>query len=162
MTTARAEPNTEVKYTAEQLHSGAEFHLARRTSNKSVRILVMTNKPELKVHIDVAKLNIILEAWMNGAPTGSLTLSPADTDALIRDLAKNRALLVQPVASEPSEDAVDPVIDPVWQTPEVRYPEGRMLSIRDPGLGWLTYIFPDNEASDVAEWLTKALPLQQG
>jgi hypothetical protein len=121
----------------------------------------MTDKTELKVHVDVAKLNVVLEAWVNGAPTGSLTLSAAETDSLIRDLAKNRALLVQAVGSELNQDTIDPVIDPAWETPEVRFSEGRMLSIRDPGLGWLTYIFPDNEASDIAVWLTKDLPLQQ-
>ena len=89
-----------------------------------------------------------------------MTLSPAQADALIRDLAKNRALLVQPVASELDEAAIEPVIDPAWQTPDVRYPDGRMLSIRDPGRGWLTYIFPEDEAADVAQWLTKDLPLQ--
>jgi len=121
----------------------------------------MTNQTELKVHVDVAKLNLILEALVNGTPSGTLTLSPAQADALIRDLGKNRALLVQPVASEPDESAIDPVIDPGWQTPDVRYPEGRMLLVRDPGLGWLSYIFPDNEAADIAQWLTKALPLAQ-
>ncbi len=102
--------------------------------------------------------------WRHGKtarPRGSITLSPAQTDTLIRDLAKNRALLVQPVASELDDNSADPVIDPAWLTPEVRYSDGRMLSIRDPGLGWLTYIFPDSEAADVAQWLTKDLPLQQ-
>lgn len=121
----------------------------------------MTAAIEIKVHIDVARLNIVLESWANGAPAGSVTLSPAQADSLIHDLAKNRALLVQPVASELDEATINPVIDPAWQTPDVRYPEGRMLSIRDPGLGWLTYIFPDDEAADVAQWLTKDLPLQQ-
>lgn len=121
----------------------------------------MTNGTEIKIHTDLAKLNIVLEAWVNGTLTGGVTLSAVQTDNLIRDLAKSRALLVQPVASELDENTVDPVIDPAWQTPEVRYSEGRMLSIRDPGLGWLTYIFPDNEAADVATWLTKDLPLQQ-
>jgi hypothetical protein len=122
----------------------------------------MPNSTEIKVNIDLAKLNIVLEAWVNGTPTGGVTLSAAQTDSLIRDLAKSRALLVQPVASELDENAIDPVVDPAWQTPEVRYSEGRMLSICDPGLGWLTYIFPDDEAADVAAWLTKDLPLQQG
>ncbi len=121
----------------------------------------MPNSTEFKVHIDVARLNIILEAWQNGAAAGSIALSPAQTDALIRDLAKNRALLVQPVASDLDENSSDPVVDPAWLTPEARYPDGRMLSIRDPGLGWLTYIFPDNEAADIAQWLTKDLPLEQ-
>jgi len=121
----------------------------------------MTNGTEIRIHTDLAKLNIVLEAWVNGAPTGGVTLSAVQTDNLIRDLAKSRALLVQPVASELDDNAVDPVIDPAWQVPDVRYSEGRMLSIRDPGLGWLTYIFPDNEAADVATWLTKDLPLQQ-
>ena len=94
----------------------------------------MTNNTQIKVHVDVAKLNIVLEAWVNGAPTGSVTLSAADTDSLIRELGKNRAQLVQPVAADLDEAAIDPVIDPAWQTPEVRYQEGRMLSIRDPGL----------------------------
>ncbi len=122
----------------------------------------MADNTEIKVHTDVAKLNIVLEAWLNGALTGSITLSAAQIDNLLRELAKNRALLVQPVASEPDENTIDPVIDPIWETPEVRYPEGRLLSIRDPGLGWLAYIFPDNEAASVAQWLTKDLPLQQG
>lgn len=122
----------------------------------------MTNNTQIKVHVDVAKLNIVLEAWVNNTPTGSVTLSAAETDALIRELGQNRAQLVQPVASNPDEATVEPVIDPAWETPEVRYQEGRMLSIRDPGLGWLSYIFPDQEAADVAAWLTKDLPLDQG
>ncbi|MEW6437970.1 MAG: hypothetical protein AB1508_12475 [Pseudomonadota bacterium] len=121
----------------------------------------MPNQTELKAHVDVAKLNVVLEAWVNGALSGTSTLSPAQTDALIRDLGKSRALLVQPVASDPDENAVEPVIDPAWQTPDVRYSEGRMLLVRDPGLGWLSYIFPDNEAADLAQWLTKNLPLAQ-
>jgi hypothetical protein len=122
----------------------------------------MTNSTQIKVHVDVAKLNIVLEAWVNNAPTGSVTLSAAETDALIRELGQNRAQLVQPVASNPDEETTEPVIDPAWETPEVRYQEGRLLSIRDPGLGWLAYIFPDQEAADIAAWLTKDLPLDQG
>jgi hypothetical protein len=121
----------------------------------------MADKTELKAHIDVARLNIVLEAWVNGAPTGSITLSAAETDRLICDLGKNRAQLVQPVASDLDQEPANPVIDPAWQTPDVRFADGRMVSIRDPGLGWLTYIFPDKEAADLAEWLTKDLPLQQ-
>ncbi len=101
----------------------------------------MTNNTQIKVHVDVAKLNIVFEAWLNGAPTGSVTLSAADTDSLIRELGKNRAQLVQPVASDLDEAAIEPIIDPAWQTPEVRYQEGRMLSIRDPGLGLASAIF---------------------
>ncbi len=127
-----------------------------------VAIHTMTDSTQIKVHVDVAKLNIVLEAWVNGAPTGSITLSAADTDGLIREIGKNRAQLVQPVASDLDAATLAPVIDPAWQTPDVRFQEGRMLSIRDPGLGWLTYIFPDEEAADVATWLTKDLPLQQG
>jgi hypothetical protein len=129
--------------------------------HRSMAAPPMTNNTQIKVHVDVAKLNIVLEAWVNGAPTGNVTLSAAETDALIRDLGNNRAQLVQQVPDNPDE-ASEPVIDPAWQTPEVRYQEGRMLSIRDPGFGWLSYIFPDQEAADVAAWLTKALPLDQG
>ncbi len=121
----------------------------------------MSNNTQIKVHVDVAKLNIVLEAWVNGAPTGSVTLSAAETDGLVRELGKNRAQLVQPVASNPDEATTEPVIDPAWLTPEVRYQDGRLLSIRDPGLGWLAYVFPDEEAADIAAWLTKDLPLDQ-
>jgi hypothetical protein len=85
----------------------------------------MPDSTEIKIHTDLAKLNIVLESWLNGTPTGSVTLSAAQTDSLIRDLAKNRALLVQPVVSDLDDSTIDPVIDPAWQTPDVRYPMRR-------------------------------------
>jgi hypothetical protein len=30
--------------------------------------------------------------------------------------------------------------------------------LRHPGLGWLSFVFPDKEAAAIAEWLTRDLP----
>ena len=50
---------------------------------------------------------------------------------------------------------------PAWRIPGYRAAEGRILALRHPGLGWLTFVIPHKEAASIAEWLTKDLPLKE-
>jgi hypothetical protein len=116
---------------------------------------------ELRVATDGMREHVILELWMDGRPLGHIQFDGATAEKHIHDVGRHRANLSDPVTPTLEPGArLEALVDPAWRSPEYRLPEGRILSLRHPGLGWLTFVLPDKEAAAIAEWLTKDLPIQ--
>lgn len=111
---------------------------------------------ELRARVDGALENTIIEMWMDGKPLGHVILDAATLEGHIHDLAKHRAQMKDevPRVLDPGS-RLEATVDPVWKTTDENPPGGKVLALRDPGLGWLAFFFPHNEAVAIAEWLTK-------
>lgn len=94
---------------------------------------------------------------------GHVFLDGAETEQVLHGIAKCRAALRDPVPPDLDPGArLEALVDPRWRIDGVRLPEGRVLMLRHPGFGWLSFVIPDHEAKAMAEWLTKELPVKTG
>src|SRR5262245_35132895 len=109
---------------------------------------------------DEEKENVVIYIEEDGNLKAWVILDPATVAQHIHDLAKHRAALNDQVPTELEPvSLLATIINPVCRTPGHRTVHGRVLVIRHPGLGWLSFAIPDKEAASIAEWLTKDLPL---
>jgi hypothetical protein len=116
---------------------------------------------ELRVATDGMREHVVLELLRGGKPLGQIQLDGDTAEKHVHDVARHRANLIDPVTRTLKPGArLEALIDPAWGTPKYQLPEGRILSFRHPGLGWLTFVLPDEEATAIAEWLTKDLPIR--
>jgi hypothetical protein len=94
-----------------------------------------------------------LETFVDEASVSWVELGAEGLDALIADLAAARAELTQPVAEafDPAT-APPPTEDPAWWVADPD-PQGIGLALRHPGLGWLGFYLPKDEALQMARWL---------
>ena len=60
-------------------------------------------------------------------------------------------------ADEPAEGQVQAVVDPAWRSPAYKAPQGRVLILKHPGLGWIHFIFPEDKAELVSKLLAADL-----
>jgi hypothetical protein len=114
----------------------------------------------LNASVDSSREHVVIELSMDGKPLGHIELDSASVEKHIHDLAQHRANLIDPVT--PTLDAgsrLEAIVDPRWRVPKP-IEQGRVLALRHPGLGWLSFVFPDKEARAIAEWLTKESPAQ--
>jgi hypothetical protein len=119
------------------------------------------SRMELRMRVDNKREHVILELWMDGKALGHILLDPSTAEQHIHDLGKARAALSEPVIpSLEIHSRLEAVIDPGWVIPAERLPQGKVLCLRHPGFGWLSFVLPDKEAAAIAEWLTRDLPLQ--
>ena len=112
----------------------------------------------LNASVDSSREHVVIELSMDGKPLGHIELDSASVEKHIHDLAQHRANLNDPVT--PTLDAgsrLEAIVDPRWRVPKP-IEQGRVLALRHPGLGWLSFVFPDKEARAIAEWLTKESP----
>ena len=94
-----------------------------------------------------------LETLIDGASASWVELDGPGLDWLIAQLAAARANLPEPVADE--FDPTNPPMatdDPAWWVSDPDS-QGSTLALRHPGLGWLSFRLPRNEAAELAGWL---------
>jgi hypothetical protein len=109
----------------------------------------------LKVNIElVSQTEIELKAFDGGQPSAHTRLDAADVDRLIAVLSQLRTAMTPPVARTIAADAL-PVgpVDPLWAVPGTSPRPGKLLAIRHPGHGWLTFQFPPVEAAKLGSAL---------
>ena len=93
---------------------------------------------------------------MDDKPLGHIELDAATLEDHIHKLAAHRSRLAEEVPRDLDPGSwLEALIDPIWRFPGQRSEHGRILALRHPGLGWLSFILPDKEARAMAEWLTK-------
>ena len=92
----------------------------------------------------------------DGASVKTL-LTPAEGQGLVDLLAAARMVTPGAVADAPAEGVVQAVVDPAWTAPAYRAPQGRVLILKHPGLGWIHFIFPEERAAQVAAVLAADL-----
>lgn len=115
----------------------------------------MPDKMELRAYPDFTQQHVTVDLLQNGVAIGKVVLGPAETENFLALLARSRASLTVPVAPEFNPDSsLEAVVDPIWEIPDEREPDGVLLALQHPGFGWLSFIFPDNEAASIAECLT--------
>jgi hypothetical protein len=114
--------------------------------------------PEYKVRlsIDDSRDNTIVEIWEGDRLLVRHPFDAASLDEHIRNLADLRAQMKDVVPRQLDPGArLEAELDPVWKATDKNPPEGRLLALRDPGFGWLGFVFTDKEAAAIAKWLTK-------
>jgi hypothetical protein len=95
-----------------------------------------------------------LETFVGGESVSWVELDGHGLDWLIGQLAAARANLAEPVI-----DAFDPatqpaaIEDPAWWVSDPNS-SGSTLALRHPGVGWLSFHMPRNEAAELARWLS--------
>lgn len=94
----------------------------------------------------------------DGAPSAKATLTPQDAQGLVDLLGAVRMVTPGAVAEQPAEGVVQAVVDPAWVAPAYRAPQGRVLILKHPGLGWIHFIFPEARAEQVSKILSAELP----
>jgi hypothetical protein len=89
---------------------------------------------------------------VNEAEVGRASMDAAATDEVIRSLANARVLLsdVVPTDLEPNSQ-IETVPAPEYRV--TKYGDARCLFLRHPGLGWLGYVLPAEDAQALIEAL---------
>lgn len=93
----------------------------------------------------------------DGETTVAATLSAQEGQELVDLLGAVRMMTPGAVAAEPAEGMVQAVVDPPWVAPAYKAPQGRVLIVRHPGLGWIHFIFPEARAEQVSKVLAADL-----
>jgi hypothetical protein len=117
----------------------------------------------MKVWTSEGKEYVGLQLEEDDKPLGHILFDGATAEKHIHDVARHRAELAEQVTPELDPGSrLEAIIDPIWRVQGYRLTEGRLLSFRHPGLGWLSFVLPDKEAVSIAEWLTKDdVPLRE-
>ena len=87
----------------------------------------------------------------------STVLTPDEGQGLVDLLGAARMVTPGAVAPGPAEGMVTAVVDPAWVAPAYKAPQGRVLILRHPGLGWIHFIFPEDKADQVSKVLAADL-----
>ena len=88
-------------------------------------------------------------------------LSGAEAESRIQAVGDARSKLNDAVASTLDPGSrLRPIVDPNWKVEDYRVPEGRIISLRHPGLGWLTFILSEDSASEMVRQLTADVPVR--
>src|SRR5262245_61506125 len=96
---------------------------------------------------------LIFSLRRTASPWGASIFDGASAEKHIRDVGRARAALLDPVTPDLDPGArVDVTVEPRWVIGD-RTPVGRQIALRHPGLGWLAFIIPDDEAKAIADWL---------
>jgi len=108
------------------------------------------------------KESVVLQLEEGEKIHAHVMLDGASAEQVAAHIAKHRAELTDVVSPE-----IDPgfrleaIHDPAWRGQPYRVAEGRIVSIRHPGYGWLSFVISDDSAKKLAEELVKDLPHDQ-
>lgn len=93
---------------------------------------------------------------VSGLGGGAVTLSSMDVDAVIGQLSKLREQMKPEVSRSLPDGNHQGPVDPIWQvSPAV---DQKILFVRHPGLGWLSFVFPPPEAKKLGNALLSGGP----
>jgi len=111
-------------------------------------------KAEFKGIMSEDRRTFTLELHVDDDPKVRIRLSTYEMDKFIADLGSHRALMLDevPRGLDP-KSRTQTVHDPSWRPASTPGHSGKTLALRHPGLGWLGFLFPDNEAAAIAKYL---------
>lgn len=95
-----------------------------------------------------------IELHQEGEPLGHIELDAATLEGFIHKLGEVRAQMVEEVT--PSLDPgsrVNAVPDPAWRIPNDPAEDTRLLALRHPGLGWVSFLLPIEKSKEIGRWL---------
>ncbi len=94
-------------------------------------------------------------------PSGRVTLLTDGIEVLIVQLAQFRAQMKPEIARTlPDGEYKGGIVDPLWVLPSHPAAQEKTLFVRHPGLGWLTFLFPPQEARKLGAGLLAGQPPQ--
>ena len=108
-------------------------------------------------------VEVTIEQTDQGTPPQRITLAANDIDGLITRLALARAAML-PEVSRRMPTAATPVrqlLDPSWIVHSPGTGGGKLLMLRDPGLGWIMFRLPLSEAMSLGQALLAEQPRQE-
>lgn len=104
--------------------------------------------------VEPDRTQLAIELWEDEKPLGHITFPAADVERLVAYIAQQRAAMSEEVPRLSAEDGtIGGIIDPVWNVPAMATPQERVLRLRHPGLGWLSFVLPQHEARAIAQAL---------
>lgn len=116
-------------------------------------------KMTLKSILSDDRKTVTLELWDEEKPYAHIIYEAPEVALLIEQLAGHRAQMADEVVRELDPGAlVRGTVDPVWvtQPTPASHPGGASVILRHPGLGWLGFLFPPNEAKKLGDWLLQS------
>jgi len=100
---------------------------------------------QLVVGVDEAADHVVLQLNQGGEILGDVALDAAAAEAHIDAVALYRAQLKTPVAqSLDPAGRIDATGHPAWMT--LSTPHGPVLSLRHPGIGWVSFVLSKDES----------------
>lgn len=92
----------------------------------------------------------------SGMGGGAVTLSAMDVDTVIAQLSKLRGQMKPEIPTSLPDGEHKGPVDPIWRVnPTIDH---KILFVRHPGLGWLSFLFPLNEARNLGNALLHSGP----
>ncbi len=113
--------------------------------------------PKKHINFDLSKeADVVVLTVQNGDEMCRMPLNAADVTMVLAQLAEMRQRMRPPVQTDPPLGTLPRVAHDAkwWATPDHQN-EGVTLMLRDPGYGWIGYMLPIKEASNVAEYLNR-------
>ena len=80
-------------------------------------------------------------------------LSRTELQGMVDLLAAVRMVMPGSVPNEPPQGETQAIVDPPWVSPSFRIPKGRVIILKHPGLGWLHFVFGEEEAANLSQTL---------
>jgi len=93
------------------------------------------------------------------ATTPLFNLTASDVDSVISELSRFRKKMKPEVPRQLAGGQFEEgVVDPIYAIPLRQGPDEKILFLRHPGLGWVTFIFPLHEAEKLGRALISGSP----
>jgi hypothetical protein len=109
----------------------------------------------------LSTLELAFELSNDKGSSGKVHLRASEIDSLIAKLAQHRATMAPEVPrSLPELEDVGMIRDPIWILHAPGSTQDKLLLIRHPGLGWLTFQLPPAEAAKLGHALLPNGPQQ--
>lgn len=116
----------------------------------------MPNSPDimhLKTGLSDDNSSASITLLMNELPLGNIVFQAPELEQLIQSLAQVRAVMAEPVAPDLDPGSrIAAIHDPAWRIRPMP-PQGVLLVLRHPGLGWLGNLLPQKEARALGQAL---------
>jgi hypothetical protein len=107
--------------------------------------------PNFKLNDDLRTITVTFLT----TPLASMTLDVSEVEKFLKDLRHFRTLMHPEIPRQfaMGQKIDDAAADPNWATEPDALRGDSILHIRDPGFGWLHYLFPKKEARKLAKTL---------
>lgn len=108
----------------------------------------------LRVWPDDAREHVVVQLEMDGKPLGWINLDVAAAHHHLEAVGAARAKLTDEVAATlDTGSRITATFDPTWRTDPGPVPETVSVVLRHPGLGWLGFLLPAQEARALGDSL---------
>lgn len=122
----------------------------------------MNKRIEVTAQVDENGQSVAVEIREDGQPLAHAIMEAPELEECIAMLSQARAMLADQVPEDLDFGTrLTALVDPRWRHPGSQPPEGKVLSLRHPGLGWITFVFPEHEAQAIADYLSADHPQTQ-